>query len=402
VEYEQPGVGGPRRRVREIERGGSVTTTLCWTADGSLERAWTRIADGSWVMIEPRATRDAPWGLSDRLWHAADPAADAAPLTIFEAVAYERIDRIPVLAEPARLPPDAACAVLNLIAGLAMDGGCSRLGYTGPYPTEQLFLILLESFRYETDESDPLAAFVSGRLAWRPAPHERIRLGDGMTVQLRDRVDKVVWRGRAYSRADWQGVARHAPRRVRDADGDVLCSLWTLGEPIEDHLRLDPDATVVEVIAPPAAGTAPRPLPATVMAGVASATAALSAAPLASSLREVAADCELAWASIDRDLVAVEGRRLQVSYGVRDAFLRRLRGAPTRPERLGLGLAMVTEIAHLLGDVLRARAQARVAALAPDAQARLLGESGAAADAVDDARRIADAIEALLADTEDG
>jgi hypothetical protein len=306
-----------------------------------------------------------------------------------------------VLAEPARLPPDAACAVLNLIAGLAMDGGCSRLAYTGPYPTEQLFLILLESFRYETDESDPLAAFVSGRLAWTPAPHERVRLGDGVTVQLRDRVDKVVWRGRAYSRAHWQGIARHAPRRVRDADGDVLCSLWTLGEPIEDHLRLDPDATVVEVIALPAAGTAPRPLPATVMAGVASATAALSAAPLASSLREVAADCELAWASVDRDLVAVEGRRLQVSYGVRDAFLRRLRGAPTRPERLGLGLAMVTEIAHLLGDVLRARAQAGVAALAPDAQARLLGESGAAADGADDARRIADAIEALLDDTED-
>jgi hypothetical protein len=377
-------------------------TALRWTADGTLERAWTRMADGSWVVIEPRATREAPWGLSDRLWHAIDPAAAAAPLTIFEALAYEQVDRIPVLAEPARLPPDAASAVLNLIAGLAMDGGRSRLAYTGPYPTEQLFLTLLESFRYETDESDPLAAFVAGRLAWSPAPHERVRLVGGVTAQLRDRVDKVVWQGRAYSRADWQGVVRHAPRRVRDADGAVVCSLWALGEPIEDHLRLDSDATAVEFITPPSADTAPRPLPPVVMAGVASAVAALSAPPLASGVRKIGADCELAWASVDRDLVAVNGRQLQVSYGVRDAFVRRLHRASARRERLALGLATVTEMAHLLGDALRARAQAHVAALAPDVQARLLGDPGPAADDADDARQITQAIEAVLADADDG
>ncbi len=398
IEYEPPRAGGTPRRVREIDRRGDALTRLRWTPEGALDRAWLEIADGSWVMIEPRATRDAPWGLSDRLWHAPAPSAAAVPLTIFESLAYERIDRIPVLAEPARLPPGAAGTVLNLIAGLALDGGCARLTYTGPYPTEQLFLTLLESFRYDARETDPLAAFVSGLLAWSPAPYERVRLPADVTVHLRDRVEKVVWRGRPYARADWQGVERRAPRRVREAGGGVICSLWALGEVIEDHLRLDADATTVETIAPPARDAAPRPLPAAVTAGVASAAAALGAAPLASSVREIAADCELVWAPVDRDLVAVDGPRLQVSYGVHEAFVRRLRRASTRAERLALGLAMVTEMAHLLGDVLRARAQARVAALPPDAQARLLGASDAAASGGDDARRIAEAVEALLAD----
>jgi len=138
------------------------------------------------------------------------------------------------------------------------------------------------------------------------------------------------------------------------------------------------------------------------MAGVASAVAALSAAPLALGVTEIGADCELAWASIDRDLAADNGRQLQVSYGVRDAFMRRLRHASARRERLALGLATVTEMAHLLGDTLRSRAQARVAALAPDVQARLLGDPGRSADDSDDARRITQAIEALLADADDG
>jgi hypothetical protein len=402
IVYETAEAGTTSRRVLEVDRAGGVLTTLRWTAAGTLERAWIKVADESWVMIEPRATDDAPWGLSDRLWHAPRPSADPTPLTLFAALAYERIDRLPVLAEPARLPPGAAGAVLNLIAGLAADAGGARLAYAGPYPTEQLFLTLLESFRYEPDEADPLTAFVSGRLAWRPAPHERIGLGREVIVQLRERVDKVVWRGRAYGRADWQGVERHAARRVRDADGGVVCSLWALGEVVEDHLRLDPDVTTVEVIAPVSRAVAPSPLPPAVMAGVASAAAALGAAPLASFVREMAADCALMWAPVDADLVAVDGGRIRLSYALRQVFVRRLRSAVTRAERLGLGLAVLTEVAHLVGDVLRARAQARVAALGPDVQARLLERSDEPVDGVDDARRIIAAVEALLADVGQG
>jgi hypothetical protein len=397
---DPPRRGMAPRRILELDRGGTVLTALRWTDDGRLARAWIRVADESWVMIEPRATREAPWGLSDRLWHAAHPsAADPVPLTIFESLSYERIDRIPTLAEPARLPPAAGTAVLNLIAALAADDGRSRLLYPGPYPTEQLFLTLLESFRYHTDEADVLAAFLGGRLEWRPAPHERVCPGAGLMAHLRERVENVVWRGRVYHRPDRQGVQRYAARRVRDVDGAVVCSLWALGELIEDHLRLDPEATTVEVIAPPTCDTAPSRVSPAVMVGVASAAAALGATPLAPFVREVGAGCELVWAPVDRDLVAVDGTRLRVSPALRDLLIRRLRAADTRAQRLALGLAVVTELAHLFGDVLRARAQARVATLPPDLQARLLADTEAPADGTDDARRITEAVETLIADS---
>lgn len=397
VVRDPPRHGTAPRRVLELERGGAVLAALRWTEDGRLARAWTRVADDSWVMIEPRATREAPWGFSDRLWHATHPSAAPTPLTIFEALAYERIDQIPVLAEPARLPPGAGTAVLNLIAALAVDAGRSRLTYRGPYPTEQLFLTLLESFRYHTDAADPLAAFTDGGLEWSPAPHERLLPAPGLIVHLRERVETVAWRGRVYHRADWQSVERYANRRVRDVDGAVVCSLWALGEVIEDHLRLAPEATTVEVIAPSACDGPPSALSPAVMAGVASAAAALGAAPLAHYVREIGAGCELVWAPVDRDLVAVDGTRLRVSYALREALARRLRTATTRGERLTLGLAAVTELAHLMGDTFRARAQARVAALPPDVQTHLLAETEPAAG-TDDARRITEAVEALIAD----
>ncbi|HEU5322461.1 MAG TPA: hypothetical protein VFX28_16765, partial [Methylomirabilota bacterium] len=118
--------GQPPRRVAEADRRGTLVATLRWTAAGRLAGAAVRIPDGSWVVIEPRAAGDAPWGASDRLWHAPAgtppealrPAAPATPLTVFAALDYARIDRIPALAEPRRLGAGAGTALLNLIAGL--------------------------------------------------------------------------------------------------------------------------------------------------------------------------------------------------------------------------------------------------------------------------------------------
>ena len=91
-------------------------------------------------------------------------------------------------------------------------------------------------FRYEPEHaSDPLTAFMAGDLAWAPAPHERLFGADGLFVQRRGLVEKVVFGGAAYYRPDWQSVARHAPKRVRDVPDGVLCSLWALGRPLEDH-----------------------------------------------------------------------------------------------------------------------------------------------------------------------
>ena len=415
VVREPSGDRGPPRRVLELDRHGAVLTALHWTEDDRLAHAWIKIADASWLMIEPRAMYEPPWGLCDRLWHAVHPSAGAhVPLTLFEALSYDAIDRIPVLMEPSRLPAGAGAAVLNLIAALAADAGRSRLDYRGPYPTEQLFLALLESFRHHIRDphpapgtfppidgvpagpTDPLAEFMAGRVEWSPAPHERACPAPGVTVHLRERVEKVVWRERLYYRPDWQGVRRHAPRRVRDVDGTVVCSLWALGEAVEDHLRLDPTGATVEVIAPPRAVLAPRPLPATVLAGIASAAAALGAPPLAPVVREIAEGCELAWASLDGDLVAVERTRFAVSHAFRQVLGRRLREVPSRAGRLALGLAALTELAHLLGDPLRARAQSHLATLPAEAQAHLLTRTDSPEDQTHTAHTIAQAVEALI------
>ena len=389
---------GSLRRVRELDRHGALLTTLRWNDDGGLGHAWIRITDESWVMIEPRAAYEPPWGLCDRLWHAAHPSAGAqTPLTLFESLAYGSIDKIPVLLEPGRLPPGAGAAVLNLVAALAADAGRARLSYRGPYPAEQLFLTLLESFRYQTTEADPLAAFMAGRLDWIPAPHERACPAPGVTVHLRDRIEKVVWRERVYHRPDWQGVHRHAPRRVREADGLVVCSLWALGEPLEDHLRLDAEASRVEFLAPAPLALPPRPLPEAVRDGVASVAAALGAAPLARFVREIALACTLQWTALDGDLVAVERARFSVSHVLRRALHRRLSAASTRAERLALGLAALTEIAHLVADPLRSRAQSRLAILPREIQAQLLAT--AQTGEAHDAERITAAIESLIADT---
>lgn len=403
------------RRVLELDPHGTVLTALRWTDDGRLGHAWIRIADDSWLMIEPRAAYEPPWGLCDRLWHAVHPSAAAhVPLTLFEALAYDAIDRVPVLLEPARLPVGAGAAVLNLVAALASDAGRTRVAYRGPYPTEQLFLTLLESFRHAepppidgTPDAglaaratrNPLAAFMAGGLEWAPAPHERACPAPAVTVHLRGRVEKVVWRERVYYRADWQGIQRHAPRRVRDADGAVVCSLWALGEAIEDHLRLDAQGTRVDVIAPPRRTAPPRPLPDAVLTGIASAAAALGATPLAPFVREIAEGCELAWSSVDGDLVAVERTRLRISHAFRETLARRLRSAATRADRLALGLAALTELAHLLGDPLRAQAQSKISTLPPETQAHLLTEAISSTPRPEDARRIAQAVDSLVKDT---
>ena len=395
--------GDASRRVLELDRDGAVLTTIRWNEDGGLAHAWVRIADDSWVMIEPRAAYAVPWGMCDRLWHAVHPSASAqVPLTLFEALAYDAIERIPVVLEPARLPAGAGAAVLNLVAALAADAGRSRLAYRGPYPTEQLFLTLLESFRYRAAEATPAAVsplhtFMAGDLDWSPAPHERACPAAGVTVHLRERVEKVVWRERLYYRPDWQGVHRHAPRRVRDADGAIVCSLWALGAPIEDHLRLDARATTVEFVAPPRPALPPRPWPEALRAGVASAAAALGAAPLAPFVREIAERSELRWASLDGDLVVAERSRLSVSHALREALRRRLAAATTRAERLALSLTAITEIAHLIGDPLRSRAQSHLAALPEEAQTKLLIQTPDTL--AEDAARIAAAVESLLTDT---
>lgn len=390
----------PARRVFEFDRGGILVTALAWDEAGALATACVRIPDGSWVAIEPRALTDAPWGLSDRVWHVAElsgrvPWRSGTPLTHFAALDYTRIDRIPPLAEPVRLPRGAGTALLNLVASLALDQGVERLRYGGPYPTEQLFAALLESFRYDTAASDPLARFMAGELDWMPAPHERLFDRRGACVQLRGRVEKVVAAGRVYERADWQGVGRRASRRVDDTADGVRCALWFLDTVIAEHLLLAPDGDVLVMHADVPDDRPPRPLPRAVWNGLAAVVAATSAPVLAPALHHVAEPIVAEWAGAGGDLVAVEGDRARFAHGIRTALRARLAGAATRAERLPLALAALGEMAQLVGDELRARAQALLAALPPAAQAAALEEAATAGD--DGARRAREIVEAVRA-----
>jgi hypothetical protein len=389
------------RFVRAVDRRGTLVALMDRSADGALERAWVRIPDRSWLGIEPHATRDAPWGWSDRLWHApelSDAEWRGTPLTIFEALDWTRIDRIPALAEPARLPPGGGTAVLNLIAELAAAQRIGPLAYRGPYPTEQLFLALLESFRYESMSADPLAAFMQGALTWTPAPAERVFPADDLYVQTRGRIEKVVWRGGVYYRPDWQGVARHSPRRIVDAPDGVYCVLWALGQRLDDHLLLRPDGDLVTILAREPTVAESRPLPAAVWRGIVAAVAAQSAPPLAPFVETVAGSLSLEWGPIALDLTRIGHGRVRISDRLRQALTARLAGAPARADRAALGLAAVAEMAALVGDELRRRAQAEILALPLDAQPAALEEAtGAAARGRGErARDIAASVEALL------
>ncbi|HYE93181.1 MAG TPA: hypothetical protein VEA38_19280, partial [Terriglobales bacterium] len=242
------------RRVVYDDRRARPRAVLEWRGDGTLAVATVRTPDGVWLTIEPRAAVERPWGAVDRL------TRDGAPLTVFRAVDWARVRAIPPLAEPARLPPGAGTAVLNLLATLAVEQGVETLAYDGPYPTETLFLALLECFHPEPGDGDPLARFMQGALDWRPAPFTPC-FDDTVYTQWRGRIEKVVWRGRTYYREDWGaradrgGVRRWAPLRVDDVAGGVRCALWALGRPLEEHVVLDGDGAPGPSRAPAPAAT---------------------------------------------------------------------------------------------------------------------------------------------------
>jgi hypothetical protein len=381
------------RRVREQDRHGEPVVSLAWAEDGRLDGAAVRLPDGSWLTIEPRAARDPRWGVSDLLRHG------EAPVTHFAVVPWERVDTIPVLAEPARLPPGGGTAVLNLIAALAADQGGGPLAYRGPYPTEQLFLALLESFRWEAgqDAPDPLAAFMSGDLSWSPAPHARAFAPGGVFVQSRARIEKLGWQGRAYYRADWQGVQRRAPHRVHDVGDRVHGSLWALDTALEDHLVLAPDGRVLAAALPAPEAEPRRPLAPSVLTGLVAVVVAASAPPLAAAIRAVAAGLALEWVPLAGEIAVLAEGRAEISTRLRRALARRLAVAGSRVEQVRLGFAAVAELGLALGDALRARAQARLAAATPTAQAAVF-DARSPAGAAAGAREIGVAVEALLED----
>jgi len=375
-----PGPG--RRRLVEVDRAGHLVAVLGWRADGGLGRAKCRTATGLWVGIEPGVETTPAWGASDRLVVLEDgaPWAPRAALTVCEAVDYERPDLIPTLLAPARLPPGAGSALLNLLAGLMKDQGVARVRYRGAYPTEQLFTSLLESFRYDPSVASPLPRFLdAGDLDWLPAPHERHRVAPEVVVQLREEPDKVVLDGLAFCRADWQGVIRREPYLLRRDGARFVCSLWALGRSLEDRLVLDAAGDVVHRSPPRPDPRPPAPLPPLWARALAALIARESAPPLAGPIGQALDALRLEWGPAPGRLLEERGDTLTLSRRLHDEGMAWVRGAE-RAERGERAARLVLEVARLAAPPVRARAQARVAALPEAEQARLLAAGDAGPD----------------------
>lgn len=358
------------QRVLEFDRHGTLLTVASWAEGGGLRWAKLRLPDRRWLGIEPDAQHSPFWGKSDRLWIVADgaPFRREELLSHFPAMEYQAVSAIPPLAVPQRLPPGAGTAVLNFLASLLADQGTHEVSYQGPYATEQLFTTLLESFTYHASANAPLEQFMESDLGWAPAPHERRFLPGGIHLQLRDGVEKVVVGGKAYYRREWQSVIRREHRVVRQDGNRAICSLWILGEPAEDHLVLDAAGEVVEGPAQLPEDGPVEPLSDGWRSAILAVLAHQSAPPLRPWIDEAMALLAIDWGPVAGDLVAVGAERVVLSLRLPRRFRRRLAGCRTLAERLQLSLALISEVARILGPTIRLRAQERLAALSEATQ----------------------------------
>jgi hypothetical protein len=377
-------------------------------ADGRFLGARVRCHDGSMVAVLPGGAEHPLWGASDRI------VGEGGLLTVSAAVDWDRIEAIPALADPTRLPPGAGSAILNLLASLAADQGAARLRYRGPYATEQLFWTLAESFRFDAAEPDPLGAFLDGAeaaflagalreapLDWTPAPHERLWLDDGLYVQRRDGVEKVAWEGRTYYRTEWQGLGRREHRAVRaiavpEGRRHFVAGLVALGRPLEDHLVFDENGAPVDRVAPDAAAApldAATPLAPPWREALAS-LVPLDATPLlAPALAATWPTFDVAWGPVARDLVEVRTGRLRLSPALARLF-RAEHAGRTPAARRALARALVRDVLDLVGPPARAAAVAWLEAQPADRRAALL-ETDRQRLAVEAARALGRLLDAL-------
>jgi len=265
------------------------------------------------------------------------------------------------------------------------DQGLARARYRGPFPSEQLFTSLLESFRHDPAQALPLERFLAdGGLDWLPAPFESHQVAPWVTVQLRQDIDKVVADGVAFYRPEWQGIKRREPRVVREDGERVICSLWALGGPLEDRLILDRSGEIVDAPAPRALEGSPSPLAPVWNSALGDLIARESAPPLAMAIVEVLHGTELEWGTVPGDLMRAWDKRIRLSAQLREAATASIRGAAPGRERAEQALRFVLEIARLLGPEVRGRAQALMESLPEADQARRLSAATEDPEALDE------------------
>jgi hypothetical protein len=380
-----------RHRLLEVDPRGRVTTVLKRGARGELHEAWVRLADGSAAGVLPGGAHHPLWGPSDRLVHA---TAGGLPttLTLAGAVTWNAVDLIPPVAEPGRLPSGAGAALLNVLAALAGDQGRPALRYRGPYPTEQLFWSLTESFRLDPlgPGFDPRARFLTNAevtfargapeevpVDWIPAPHERWVHSDGLAVQLRDGIERVTWQGRTYHRTECQGLRRREHRVVRTVElgggtRRYVACLEALGTVVEDHLTLDEQGNPLDrhLSLPDPVLEAPLATPWREALG---ALLPLEATPLlAGAIEAVWPGIHLAWGPVPGDLVEASGTTLRLSPKLARVY-RSVWTHTAADARRGPAQQLVREVLGLIGPAIRDAAVAWLETLPATRQETELG-----------------------------
>jgi hypothetical protein len=274
--------------------------------------------------------------------------------------------------------------VLNVLALLAQDQGKTLLRYRGPYPSERLFATLCESFRYsgepgvtrerftrDAEEAAMQLTMLETSVDWQPYPHERFFPAAHTCVQLRDGVEKIYDRGRVYYRPDLAANA-YALRVTQAPDGQVryTASLVILGESLEDHLVLDAQGEIVERPSPvrnwSIRGAAQ--LSDEWKAVLARLIATESTPLLRSALWPVMDELSLAWGEIKGELWVEAGNELLLHGRMIAAYREALARVRSAGEGLLLAARFTSEIARLIGPLVRARAQERMAGLSPEDQ----------------------------------
>jgi hypothetical protein len=283
---------------------------------------------------------------------------DGEPITAMSAIDWERPTRIPVVAEPGRLPPGTGGMLLNHIAELAQRAGVPALRYAGPYPTPALYHALLRSFRANRRE-----AFFTDKVLQRaltlardevpvdftPAPHLRVELPCGH-AEIRAPchgsevagpsgdlcIERTVIDGTAYER-DGSPTRLIAVGPGTGGSGrGCVAEVWFGDAPWAKIAELDASGTLIDGPHPPPAVTDPvvgKGFPRDVRFLLTTIMAQVVPDFLHADVERVVTERTLVWA----DLGVRAARRTETGFAVHAAIWQRI--APLGLGRVALAIA---------------------------------------------------------------
>jgi hypothetical protein len=373
-------------RFATFDRRGRLLLLLYRDSTGNLMRFKARGLDGRFLGVERGAASHLGWGMSDSvsLLEGETGFTVARPLTLFRSVAYEDLDALPPLDDPVRLPLGAGSTLLNVLALLAYDQGKSVLRYRGPYPTERLFTTLSESFRYRGEPGVMRERFAQGieetalnltmkevPVDWEPLPYERFFPSTQTCVQLRNGVEKIYDHGRVYycPELTTNAYAIRTDRTVEERPRYVA-GLAVLGQAIEDHLILDAQGELCE--RPPIQVhqilRGPIQLSDDWKALLVRLIASESTSMLRPALWPVMDELTLEWESMHNELWSQAGNTISLHAGMVTVYRQALAQIQSAGEGLLLAARFTSELSRLIGPLVRARAQERLAGLSSEAQ----------------------------------